>query len=520
MRIFIIALLLAISYAQTATGTVTIEGPWKVSVLNTYKPDMEKIMADMLGLDASAVKSTVSGTDGNARVDFAVTGDVSVISQISESNFANNFIHKIIDEGPSALSTMMSSSSSRTVVTGSYTLYGNRDLATMQGWSSQLRSLFAAELGIDASSVSVQMSEEAVGRIKIVLTATGNLQQLSPMKDEKTFMIGFSKRIEDANSELYAALGFGGSASVKWSLSGDWNYAYVESQKDELLGYFAAAAGISKSDVTISVRQVGNQVEIDFIATGTTAQIQAINSKNFAITFKNAVRAGNEEIYDHLYTTIATGSGEYEMRIAGGNLRIIQGYESQLISDFAQISGILESDISVSITQKGYYVVIDFKYSGTKEQIDAINEKEIATDLYNLIYACNRNLAVVLKITEKESESSSSSSSDSDDDDYHRRLMKPYRYTSDSDDDSDDDDDDNDHTRVMKPYTCHRYTQKSNAGSKTLKSMYSVLPRISAAFQRLVILAFAIIGMMSLLHLGYRFATSTKYAAISAIEEV
>jgi len=298
------------------------------------------------------------------------------------------------------------------------------------------------------------------------------------------------------------------------------------------------------------------------------------------------VRARDQELYSHLYITAV--SGEYEIRISGGNLRTIQGYKSQLISVFSRISGLPESKISVSFTQDGGVVVIDFKYFGTQDQIDVINQGGFATKLNNAIYevlkitspapdhhrcVCPMGRRELLpnpaglqctvegyilapesighrcpdgsvlqcpngpwicknsgghtmpavktrcynspgyvwcakvgkclppgsKCTDSHSGSggkSSSSSSGSDSDSH------------DKDSDSDDDDDK------------HSSSDDDDHDDDAASTMYSVLPRFSNAFQRLVILALAVIGVMSLLHLGFRFATSTKYAAIPAAEEV
>ena len=85
-------------------------------------------------------------------------------------------------------------------------------------------------------------------------------------------------------------------------MSGDWDLATVEGYEQELLGYFAQAAGIDAGDAVIVSSQDGDQVRIDFTATGTQEQMQAITSPDFAQTMENTVQAGNTDMHSYLYT--------------------------------------------------------------------------------------------------------------------------------------------------------------------------------------------------------------------------
>ena len=82
---------------------------------------------------------------------------------------------------------------------------------------------------------------------------------------------------------------------------GDWDLSTSQGYENQLLVYFSQAAGIDVSDASVAFSMNGDQVKIDFTATGTQEQMQTITSGSFAQTMEDAMRAGNTEMYNFFY---------------------------------------------------------------------------------------------------------------------------------------------------------------------------------------------------------------------------
>ena len=74
------------------------------------------------------------------------------------------------------------------------------------------------------------------------------------------------------------------------------------------------------------------------------------------------------------------------------DLPTVQGYEAELLGYFAQAAGIDASDASITLSQEGEMMKIEFTAKGTHEQIQAVASENFAQTLEETIQEGNNEM--------------------------------------------------------------------------------------------------------------------------------
>lgn len=183
--------------------TWTLKGPWDVLIVQKYLEDFEEIFADTLRVDKSAIESATV-TPGTPESEITVRAFLNPMqTKLVETPEFKSMLRANIESTADDLAKGMGYDSRA----GSFILEGPWDVNAVEMNKFALRSQFAYALGVSASLVDVEITEDDF-MTKIDFTAKSEGGNLAPLNDPRLFQQKFEKQIKNSDPALASILGF------------------------------------------------------------------------------------------------------------------------------------------------------------------------------------------------------------------------------------------------------------------------------------------------------------------------
>jgi len=178
MRVLLIALLAAISYAQTGISVFIMEGWWSRDELSSLSGELTKIMAEQLSIDESNIDFSIEDLDdGQIQLTWVVSGTEETITKMRKLTFREEVKNRM--KTNPAIATAMTARSQKTST--SYDLQGPWNVDLLKLLSDELTQSMASKLQIPVHDVELAIDVLTNGDVQLTWDITGPPERLQTL---------------------------------------------------------------------------------------------------------------------------------------------------------------------------------------------------------------------------------------------------------------------------------------------------------------------------------------------------